>query len=201
MRETIFRLNTDKKIDIEKLTFVINRALELDPLSFDALAARALIGVDILHRSCQESLIDIERAMKLGSTVDTLTTAGIVYERCDDSKGAIKVKKDALNLVPNDTGWFITSSLVFSLYKDNQVSEIYSLIGEDIDSEDMTARVLALYAFLEQEKGNMKKARKYLDRAKEKNFRIEKFKRIFRADQKPLLEKTIAGLLKIGSLE
>jgi len=200
-QKLIFRLSTDEKIDIEKLTFVINRALELDPLSFDALAARALIGVDMLNRSCQESVVDIEKAMKLGSTVDTLTTAGIVYERCDDSKGAIRVKKDALNLVPNDTGWFITSSLVFSLYKDNQVSEIYSLIGEDIDSEDMTARVLALYAFLEQEKGNMKKARKYLDRAKEKNLRIEKFKRIFRADQKPLLEKTIAGLLKIGSLE
>ncbi|MDC3076169.1 adenylate/guanylate cyclase domain-containing protein, partial [Paracoccaceae bacterium] len=200
-QKLIFRLSTDKKIDIEKLTFVINRALELDPLSFDALAARALIGVDMLNRSCQDSVADIERAMKLGSTVDTLTTAGIVYERCDDSKGAIRVKKDALNLVPNDTGWFITSSLVFSLYKDNQVSEIYSLIGEDIDAEDMTARVLALYAFLEQEKGNVKKAKKYLDRAKEKNFKIEKFKRIFRADQKPLLEKTITGLLKIGSLE
>ncbi len=200
-QKLVFRLSTDKKIDIEKLTFVINRALELDPLSFDALAARALIGVDILNRSCQESLVDIERAMKLGSTVDTLTTAGIVYERCDDSKGAIRVKKDALNLVPNDTGWFITSSLVFSLYKDNQVSEIYSLIGQDIDAKDMTARVLALYAFLEQEKGNTEKAKEYLDRAKEKNFKIEKFKRIFRADQKPLLEKTIAGLLKIGRLE
>ena len=65
----------------------------------------------------------------------------------------------------------------------------------------MTARVLALYAFLEQEKGNTEKAKEYLDRAKEKNFKIEKFKRIFRADQKPLVEKTIVGLLKIGSLE
>ena len=200
-QKLIFRLSTDKKIDIEKLNTIINRALELDPLSFDALAARALIGVDILNRSCQVSVADIERAMQLGSTVDTLTTAGIVYERCGDSKGAIRVKKDALNLVPNDTGWFITSSLAFSLYKDNQVGEIYSLIGKDIDAEDMTARVLALYAFLEQEKGNVKKAKKYLARAKEKNFKIEKFKRIFRADQKPLLEKTIVGLLKIGSLE
>ena len=182
-QKLIFRLSTDKKIDIEKLTSVINRALELDPLSFDALAARALIGVDILNRSCKDSVADIERAMQLGGTVDTLTTAGIVYERCGDSKGAIRVKKDALNLVPNDTGWFITSSLVFSLYKDKQVTEIYSLIGEDIDAEDMTARVLALYAFLEQEKGNVKKAKKYLARAKEKNFKIEKFKRIFRADQ------------------
>ena len=64
----------------------------------------------------------------------------------EGSKGAIRVKKDALNLVPNDTGWFITSSLAFSLYKDNQISEIYNLIGQDIESEDMSARVLALYA-------------------------------------------------------
>ena len=155
----------------------------------------------MLNRSCQESVADIEQAIKLGSTVDTLTTAGIVYERCNDSKSAIRVKKDALNLVPNDTGWFITSSLAFSLYKDNQVSEIYSLIGEDIDAEDMTARVLALYAFLEQEKGNLKEAKKYLERAKEKNFKIEKFKRQFRPDQKPLLEKTMAGLMQVGSLE
>ena len=90
---------------------------------------------------------------------------------------------------------------MFSLYKDNQISEIYGLIGKDIESKDMTARVLALYAFLEQEKGNLKEAKKYLQRAKEKNFKIEKFKRQFRPDQKPLLEKTMAGLLKVGSLE
>ena len=103
--------------------------------------------------------------------------------------------------MPNDSGWFITSSLVFSLYKDNQISEIYNLIGQDIESEDMSARVLALYAFLEKEKGNMKNAKNYLERAKEKNFNVKKFERQFRPDQRPLLEKTIAGLLKLGSLE
>ena len=200
-QKLIFKLSTNKKQDQDKLTFALNRAIELNPLSFDAHAARALIGVDMLNRSCSESVADIEKAIKLSGTVDTLTTAGIVYERCRDSKSAIRAKKDALNLVPNDTGWFITSSLVFSLYKDNQISEIYGLIGKDIESKDMTARVLALYAFLEQEKGNLKEAKKYLERAKEKNFKIEKFKRQFRPDQKPLLEKTMAGLLKVGSLE
>ena len=200
-QKLIFKLSTNKKQDQDKLTFALNRAIELNPLSFDAHAARALIGVDMLNRSCSESVADIEKAIKLSGTVDTLTTAGIVYERCRDSKSAIRSKKDALNLVPNDTGWFITSSLVFSLYKDNQISEIYGLIGKDIGSKDMTARVLALYAFLEQEKGNLKEAKKYLERAKEKNFKIAKFKRQFRPDQKPLLEKTMAGLLKVGSLE
>ena len=200
-QKLLFQLSTDETQDIDRLNFVLNLAIKIDPLSFDALAARALIGIDKLNRSCQESVTDIEKALKIGFTVDTLTTAGIVYERCRDSKSAIKVKRDALTLVPNDSGWFITSSLVFSLYKDNQISEIYNLIGQDIESEDMSARVLALYAFLEKEKGNIKKAKKYLERAKEKNFNVKKFERQFRPDQRPLLEKTIDGLLKIGSLE
>ena len=200
-QKLLFQLSTDETQDIDRLTFVLNRAIKLNPLSFDALAARALIGIDKLNRSCQKSIADIEKALKMGFTVDTLTTAGIVYERCRDSKSAIKAKRDALTLVPNDSGWFITSSLVFSLYKDNQISEIYNLIGQDIESEDMSARVLALYAFLEKEKGNIKKAKKYLERAKEKNFNVKKFERQFRPDQRPLLEKTIDGLLKIGSLE
>ena len=65
----------------------------------------------------------------------------------------------------------------------------------------MTARVLALYAFLEQERGNIENAKKFLKRAKEKNLNIKKFKMQFRPDQKPLLEKTIAGLTELESLE
>ena len=200
-QKLILKLSTNKDQDLERLSLIMDRAIELNPKSSDALAAGALIGVDMLNKSCQEAIADIQLAKKLSGTVDTLTTAGIVYERCRDSKNAIKSKRDALNLVPNDNGWFITSSLVFSLYKDNQISEIYSLIGENIEAEDMTARVLALYAFLEQEKGNIEKGKKFLKRAKEKNFSIKKFKMQFRPDQKPLLEKTIAGLTELESLE
>ena len=200
-QKLILKLSTNKDQDLERLSLIMDRAIELNPKSSDALAAGALIGVDILNKSCQEAIADIQLAKKLSGTVDTLTTAGIVYERCRDSKNAIKSKRDALNLVPNDNGWFITSSLVFSLYKDNQISEIYSLIGENIEAEDMTARVLALYAFLEQERGNIENAKKFLKRAKEKNFNIKKFKMQFRPDQKPLLEKTIAGLTELESLE
>ena len=200
-QKLILKLSTNKDQDLERLSLIMDRAIELNPKSSDALAAGALIGVDMLNKSCQEAIADIQLAKKLSGTVDTLTTAGIVYERCRDSKNAIKSKRDALNLVPNDNGWFITSSLVFSLYKDNQISEIYSLIGENIEAEDMTARVLALYAFLEQERGNIENAKKFLKRAKEKNFNIKKFKMQFRPDQKPLLEKTIAGLTELESLE
>ena len=55
---------------------------------------------------------------------------------------------------------------MFSLYKDNQIDEIYKLLGDDIDAEDMRPTALALYAFLEYEKGNLKRAKQYYERAK-----------------------------------
>ena len=104
-------------------------------------------------------------------------------------------------LVPNDTGWFITSGLTMSLYRDNQIEEIHKLIGEDINAEDMSPMVLAVYAFLEQQKGNIEKAKKYLERAKKNNFDRQRFERNFSSSQQDLLEKTIGGLLEIGTLE
>ena len=109
-------------------------------------------------------------------------------------------------MIPNDTGWFVTNSLVFSLYKNNQISEIYKLLGNDIDAEDMRATVLALYAFLEYQKGNTRRAKEYFERAKINNFDKKKFERQFmqfgkfNANQKKLLETTINGLSKIGDL-
>ena len=197
-----FRLGlTKSEEDLEKLSFIINRAIELDPTSPDAYAARSMIGLRFLNRGCKQSLIDIGKAEEIGATVDTLTIAGDVYELCGDIKNGIAARRDALLLVPNDTGWFITRNLVMSLYKDNQISEIYELIGEDIDAEDMPPRVLALYAFFEQQKGNMQNAKKYLERAKKNNFDRRKFERQFSTEQKELLKKTIDGLLKISSLD
>ena len=194
-------LSTNKQKDIEGLSFTLNRAIELDPTSPDAFAARSMIGIRFLNRTCEQSLMDLEKAAENGSTVDTLTIAGDVYERCGDIKSGIEAKKDALSLVPNDTGWFITRNLVMSLYKDNQISEIYKVIGKDIEAEDMAPRILAIYAFLEQQDGNMQKAKEYFERAKENNFSRKKFERQFNSSQKELLEKTISGLLKLGSLE
>ena len=185
-------LGKNKEKDLERLSFTINKAIELDPNSPDAFAARAMIGLRFLNRNCEQSLIDIGKAEEIATTVDTLTIAGDIYELCGDIKNGIAARRDALLLVPN---------LVMSLYKDNQISEIYKLIGEDIEAEDIPPRVLALYAFFEQQEGNMEKAKKYLERAKKNNFDRKKFERQFNAEQKELLEITINGLLKIGSLE
>ena len=88
-----------------------------------------------------------------------------------------------------------------SLYRDNQIEEIYKLIGEDIKAEDMSPMVLAIYAFLEQQEGNIEQAKNYLERAKKNNFDRQRFERSFNSSQKDILEKTIGGLLEIGKLE
>ena len=202
-QKLVLGLSKRREEDLDRLSFVLNRAIELDPNSPDAFAARSLIGLMLLNRNCVQSLDDIEKAEELGSTVDTLTIAGNVYERCGDLKGGIDAKRHALLLVPNDTGWFITSGLTMSLYRDNQIEEIYKLIGEDINAEDMSPMVLAVYAFLEQQEGNIEKAKIYLERAKKNNFDRQRFERGLskNSSQRDLLEKTIGGLLEIGNLE
>ena len=152
-----------------------------------------------LNRNCEESVADIKKTEELGSTVDTFTIAMAVYARCGKSKKGIQAGRNALELVPNDIGWFITSNLAFRLYLDDQIDEIYKLIGNDIDAEDMGSWVLAIYAFLEQEKGNIAEAKAYLDRAKKNGFNRLRFDRSFGKSNK-LRELTINGLLKLGNI-
>ena len=115
-------------------------------------------------------------------------------------KKSIKAIRNALELVPNDFGWFITTNLVIALYKDGQKDEVLKLIGDDIEAEDMGSSVLALYAYLEEENGNMDKAKKYLDRAKENGLNLVRFENSLK-NHKELHKKTINGLKKIGELE
>ena len=196
-----FGLSENKNEDLKRLKYTLDRGLEIEPNSIDMLAARALIGQQYLGRNCMETIADIIRTEQLGSTVDSLTISGTVYEKCGEMKKAIQSSSSALDLVPNDFGWFITSNLVVRLYKVGQIEEIYELIGDDIDSKDMGSWVFAIYAFLEQEKGNMVKAKKYLARAKKLDLNLVLFEESLRSYDNELHEKTINGLKKIGDLE
>ena len=196
-----FGLSENRKEDLKRLKYTLDRGLEIDPNSIDMLAARALIGQQYLGRNCKETLADIIRTEQLGSTVDSLTISGNVYEKCGEMKKAIQSSRSALDLVPNDFGWFITSNLVVRLYKVGQIEEIYELIGDDIETKDMGSWVFAIYAFLEQEKGNMVKAKKYLARAKKLNLNLVLFEESLRSYNEELHNKTIHGLKKIGDLE
>ena len=196
-----FGLSKNKEKDLKRLKYTLDRGIEIEPNSVDLLAGRALIGVQYLGRSCEDSMADIIKTEQLGSTVDTLTIAAGVYENCGELKKGIVSTRNALELVPNDFGWFITSNLVVRLYKDGQIDEIYKLIGDDIVAEDMGSWVLAIYAFLEQDKGNMQSAKKYLERAKKRGLNLERFEENLKSYDEELHKKTINGLKKIGDLE
>ena len=195
----VMQISTDKEKDLERLNFVTNKAIELNPESADAYAARALIGLTLLNTGCEAALTNVIKSEESGSTADTLQIGGRVYARCGDLNKAIRSTRNALKLVPNDTGWFITGALVNNLYLTGQIEEIYKLIGKNIEAKDMDQNVLAIYAFLEHKKGNKELAEEYLSRAKNNGFsrvRLERF-----ILNKELRDKTIKGLLEIGSLE
>ncbi len=196
-----FGLSKNKEKDLKRLKYTLDRGIKIEPNSVDILAGRALIGLQYLGRSCEESMADIIKTEQLGSTVDTLTIAAGVYENCGELKKGIESTRSALELVPNDIGWFITSNLVVRLYKDGQIDEIYKLIGDDIEAKDMGSWVFAIYAFLEQDKGNLENAKKYLERAKKRGFNLLRFEQSLKNYDKELYEKTINGLKQIGDLE
>ena len=162
----LMQFSTDKEKDLERLKFITNKAIELNPESTDAYAARALIGLQLLKTGCDTSLNDMIKSEKTGSTVDTLTIGSRVYAMCGDLKKAIDSNRSALKLLPNDTGWFVTGNLVSLLYQTGRIEEIYKLIGNNIEAKDMDNRVLAIFAFLEHQKGNKELAEGYLSRAK-----------------------------------
>jgi len=195
----VMQISTDKEKDLERLNFVTNKAIELNPESADAYAARALIGLTLLNTGCEVALTNVIKSEESGSTADTLQIGGRVYAKCGDLKKAIRSTRNALKLVPNDTGWFNTGALVNNLYLTGQIEEIYKLIGKNIEAKDMDQNVLAIYAFLEHKKGNKELAEGYLSRAKNNGFSRVRFERIIL--NKELRDKTIKGLLEIGSLE
>ena len=195
----VMQLSTDKEKDLERLKFLTNKAIELNPESPDTYAARALIGLRVLKTGCEAALNDIIKSEDKGSTVDTLTIASAVYANCGDLKKAIDSNRSALKLLPNDTGWFVTARLVVLLYQTGQIDEIYKLIGKKIEAKDMEYRVLAILALLEHQKGNKELAKEYLSRAKNNGFSRGSFQS--NITNKELREKTIKGLLEIGSLE
>ena len=195
----LMQLSTDKVKDLERLKFLTNKAIELNPESPDTYAARALIGLQLLKTGCEAALKDMIKSEEIGSTVDTLSIASGVFANCGDLKKAIDSNRSALKLLPNDTGWFVTARLVVLLYETGQIEEIYKLLGENIEAKDMEYRVLAILALLEHQKGNKELAKEYLSRARNNGFSRISFQS--NIHNKELRDKTIKGLLEIGSLE
>ena len=196
----LLNLSDDPLIDKKRIEFLINRQVELTPDNPDAYNVRAFLGLTLLDYGCEKAVADMAAAGDISLTVDTLTIGGMVYFRCGDLDKAIAWRKKAIRLVPNDTNWTITGGLSLILFEAGRFEEIYEIVGEKINLEDMDSRILAIYAVLEARQGNMELATKYHQRSIN-NGLTRALLRNFSFSDEDLKEMFLSELLEIGYFE
>ena len=196
----LLNLSDDPLNDKKRIEFLINRQVELTPDNPDAYNVRAYLGLTLLDYGCEKAVADMAAAGDISLTVDTLTIGGMVYFRCGDLDKAIAWRKKAIRLVPNDTNWTITGGLSLILFEAGRFEEIYELVGEQINLEDMDSRILAIYAVLEARQGNMELAKKYHQRSIN-NGLTRALLRNFSFSDEDLKEMFLNELLEIGYFE
>ena len=196
----LLNLSDDPLNDKKRIEFLINRQVELTPDNPDAYNARAYLGLTLLDYGCEKAVADMAAAGDISLTVDTLTIGGMVYFRCGDLDKAIAWRKKAIRLVPNDTNWTITGGLSLILFEAGRFDEIYEIVGEKINLEDMDSRILAIYAVLEARQGNMELATKYHQKSIN-NGLTRALLRNFSFSDEDLKEMFLSELLEIGYFE
>ena len=196
----LLNLSDDPLIDKKRIEFLINRQVELTPDNPDAYNVRAYLGLTLLDYGCEKAVADMATAGDISLTVDTLSIGGMVYFRCGDLDKAIAWRKKAIRLVPNDTNWTITGGLSSILFEAGRFEEIYEIVGEKINLEDMDSRILAIYAVLEARQGNVELAKKYHQRSIN-NGLTRALLRNFSFSDEDLKEMFLSELLEIGYFE
>ena len=196
----LLNLSDDPLTDKKRIDFLINRQVELTPDNPDAYNVRAYLGLTLLDYGCEKATADMAKAGDISLTVDTLSIGGMVYFRCGDLDKAIAWRKKAIRLVPNDANWTITGGLSSILFEAGRFEEIYEIVGEKINLEDMDSRILAIYAVLEARQGNVELAKKYHQRSIN-NGLTRALVRNFSFSDEDLKEMFLSELLEIGYFE
>ena len=196
----LLNLSDDPLIDKKRIEFLINRQVQLTPDNPDAYNVRAYLGLTLLDYGCEKAVADMATAGDISLTVDTLSIGGMVYFRCGDLNKAIAWRKKAIRLAPNDTNWTITGGLSSILFEAGRFEEIYEIVGEKINLEDMDSRILAIYAVLEARQGNVELAKKYHQRSIN-NGLTRALLRNFSFSDEDLKEIFLSELLEIGYFE
>ena len=158
-------LSEEPSKDIEKLDILLNEVLESD-LRVNALHFKGIVELVFLSKDCDVAKDYAKQAIELGRTVDAYTTTGTIYFLCKDYDLSIKSFRNALAVVPNDNGWFITRYLVPSMYRGGYKDGIKTILEPIIDATDMPANLLAYYSFIKLKEGDLDSAKLYLQRAK-----------------------------------
>lgn len=172
-----FKIGSDEASDLVTLRSILDKVTSENPDFSEAFNARALIGLLNLGVSCEDAILDIEKAEKNGSDQGTLLIGSGVYNRCGKNEQAITRLKEVLKISPNDPNWFQTGYLATVIYENTEGKnhqQIYDVIGNKINATDMDPRVLAIYSIFEFEKGNNEKSADYYKRAVENGFRKDR---------------------------
>ena len=158
-------LSEEPSKDIEKLDILLDEVLESD-LRVNALHFKGIVELVFLSKDCDVAKDYAKQAIELGRTVDAYTTTGTIYFLCKDYDLSIKSFRNALAVVPNDNGWFITRYLVPSMYRGGYIDGIKTILKPIIDATDMPANLLAYYSFIKLKEGDLDSAKLYFQRAK-----------------------------------
>ena len=191
-------LSEEPSRDIEKLKILLDKVLDSDMRS-DALHLKGIVELVFLSKDCDVAKKYAKQAMELGRTVDAYTTTGSIYFLCKDYDLSIESFRNALAVVPNDNGWFITRYLVPSMYRAGYLEGIKTILEPIIDATDMPANLLAYYTFIKIQEGDLDTAKIYFQKAKDKGL-TKKYITRYDMDEN-VFETFKAQLNRIGEIE
>ena len=191
-------LSEEPSKDIEKLDILLDEVLESD-LRVNALHFKGIVELVFLSKDCDVAKDYAKQAIELGRTVDAYTTTGTIYFLCKDYDLSIKSFRNALAVVPNDNGWFITRYLVPSMYRGGYIDGIKTILEPIIDATDMPANLLAYYSFIKVKEGDLDSAKLYFKRAKNSGL-TKKYLTRYEMDEKTFSEFK-SELKIIGEIE
>ena len=135
--------------------------------SSQSYALRALIEMNFSNDGCGDSISIIRKALSVGETSDALTISGSIERKCGDINTSVRNLTKALQITPNDNGFFIRRQLAGSLYVKGDLENLERLVEPNVERSDIYSGMLALLAFAKLQKNDKSAARKYFNQAKE----------------------------------
>jgi class 3 adenylate cyclase/TolB-like protein len=191
-------LSKEKDEDIKKLDDLTNSVLENRGNETD-YGLRAIVELDHLSKDCSIATQNIVKALDIGTNADIFTQAGWIYHACGDHNNAIKFLKEAFRLKPIDGTYLITSILVANWHILGKTEEIKNFLGDKINNKDIWGPLLWIYASMELQNGNTKKAKEYFERAIERGARKFMIMQMLRNEE--AAEKLTKSLESLGPLD
>ncbi len=135
--------------------------------SSQSYALRALIEMRFSKDGCGESISIIRKALSVGETSDALTISGSIERKCGDINTSVRDLTKALQITPNDNGFFIRRQLAGSLYIKGDLENLEKLVEPNVERSDIYSGMLALLAFAKLQKNDKAAAREYFNQAKD----------------------------------